>query len=66
MRKKCCFHKKKGDECIFPVASGLRIPKTHFWREQTVRSEDLSGELHGEPGVSQPTESTDDVVRERD
>ena len=30
-------------------------------REQLARREDLSGELQGEPGASQPTESTDDA-----
>ena len=35
-------------------------------REPTVRSEDCSGELHGEPGESQPTESTDDADARRD
>ena len=30
-------------------------------QEQTVRSEDFSGELQGEPGESQPTETTDDA-----
>ena len=34
-----------------------RIPRTHsVRREQTVRSEDLSGELQGKLGESQPTE----------
>ena len=35
-------------------------------REQTVRSEDLSGELQGEPGEPQPTESTDDAEARAD
>ena len=35
-------------------------------REQTVRSEDLSRELQGEPGESQPTESTDNTEARRD
>ena len=35
-------------------------------REQTVSSEDFSGELQGEPGESQPTESTDDVEARSD
>ena len=36
----------------------VREPTLRRW--QTVRSEDSSGELQGEPGESQPTESTDD------
>ena len=36
------------------------MPKLTRRREQTVRTEDLSGELQGEPEGSQPTESTDD------
>ena len=35
-------------------------------REQTVRSEDLSGELQGEPGEPQPTESKDDAEARAD
>ena len=34
--------------------------------EQTVRSEDLSGKLQGEPGESQPTEPTDDAEARAD
>ena len=34
---------------------------THSEREPTVRSEDFSRELQGEPGGPQPTESTDDA-----
>ena len=58
---------QKRDEFIFPAADGtaklsgrdceFREPTRR--REQTVRSEDFSGELQGEPGESQPTESTD-------
>ena len=35
-------------------------------REQTVRSEALSGELQGEPEEPQPTESTDDAEARAD
>ena len=35
-------------------------------RERTVRSEDFSGELEGERGESQPTESTDDAEARAD
>ena len=35
--------------------------RDYEFQEPTVRSEDLSGELLGEPGVSQPTETTDDA-----
>ena len=51
---------QKGEEFIFPVADGtvklsgrayeFREPTP--WREQTVRSEELSGGLQGEPGKS--------------
>ena len=57
------------EEFIFPVADGtaklserdneFREPTRR--REQTVRSEDLSGGLQGEPVESQPTESKDDA-----
>ena len=40
----------------------LRIPRTHSKAEQTLKIEDLSGQLHDEPGEeSQPTETTDDA-----
>ena len=35
-------------------------------REHPVGSEDLSGELQGEPGESQPTDTTDDAEAQRD
>ena len=64
----------KGDQFIFPVAAGaaklsvrdfeIREPTPR--REQTVRSEDFSEELQGEPGRSQPTESTDDAEARAD
>ena len=60
--------RQKDDEFIFPVADGtaklsggdyeFREPTAR--REQTVRSDDLSGELQREQGESQPTESTDE------
>ena len=60
---------QKGDEFIFPVADGTakfsgrdyEFREPTLRREQTVRSEDFSGDLQGEPGESQPTESTDDA-----
>ena len=61
--KKYCSD-RKDDEFIFPTADGtaklsgrddeFRVPT--LWREPTVRSEDLSGEIQGESGESQPTE----------
>ena len=60
---------KNDDEFVFPLADGtsklsgrdheFRVP-TLRW-EQPVRSEDLSGEIHGESGESQPAEPTDDA-----
>ena len=43
---------RKGEEFIFPVAHGTaKLSGRDFeFREQTVRSEDFSGELQGEPG----------------
>ena len=43
------------------VRERQRIPRTILKREPTVWSEDLSRDLHGEPGESQLTESTDDA-----
>ena len=65
---------QKGDEFIFPVADGTaKLPgKDHEFREptlrreRTVRSEDFRGELQGELGESQPTESTDDAEARAD
>ena len=65
---------EKGDEFIFPVADGTaRLSGRDYEfrpltprREQTVRSEDFSGELQGESGESQPTESTDDAEARAD
>ena len=59
---------------IFPVAEGtaklsgkeheFRVPTPR--REQLARSEDLSGEIQGESGESQPAESTDDAEARAD
>ena len=69
MKAKEVLISQEGDEFIFPATDGtakmsgrdheLREPT--LWREQTVRSEDFSGELQGELEESQPTESTDDA-----
>ena len=66
--------REKDDEFIFPVADGtaklsgrdyeFREPTPRL--EQLVRSEDFSRERHGEPGESQPTESTDDAEAWKD
>ena len=68
-RQRSVDHTQKDDEFIFPVADGtaelsgrdceFRVP-TLKW-ETSVRSEDLSGELQGKPGESQPAETTDDA-----
>ena len=60
----------KGEDFIFPFADGTakvsgrdyKIREPTLRRERTVRSEDLSGE----PGESQPTESTDDAEAHAD
>ena len=66
---------QKDDEFIFLVADGTaklsRRETTNSEnplkrREPTVRSEDFSRKLHGEPGESQPTESTDDAEAHAD
>ena len=62
------------NEFIFPVADGTaKLPgRDHEFREptvrreQTVRSEDFSEQLQGEPGESQPTESRDDAEARAD
>ena len=59
---------QKGEEFIFPVADGAAklsgrhhgFPEPTLRWEQTERSEDLSGELQGDTGEPQPTESKDD------
>ena len=65
---------KKGDEFIFPVSDGsaklsrrdCEIREPTLRREQTVRSEDFSGDLQVESGDSRPTESTDDAEARAD
>ena len=59
---------QKGEEFVFPKADGTaKLPGRYnefreptLRREQTVGSEDHSGELQGESDEPQPTESTDD------
>ena len=49
------------------VRDRLRIPRTPTQRrEQTARSEDLSGELQGEREGPQPTKSKDDAEARKD
>ena len=63
-----------GDEFIFPVADGraklserdYEFREPTLSREPTVRNEDFSRELRGEPGESQPTESRDDAEARKD
>ena len=62
---------QKGDEVIFPVADGTAklSGRDYDVREPTLRreqTENLSGELQGEPGESQPTESTNDAEARAD
>ena len=65
---------QKGEEFIFPVADGTaklsgrdrELPEPTLWRERTVRSEDLSGELQGEPEGPQPTETKHDAAARED
>ena len=65
---------RQDDEFIFPFADGTaKLSSTDYEfreptrrREPTVRSEDFSRELHGVPGESQPTESTDDAEARAD
>ena len=60
---------QKGEEFMFPIADGAaklsgrdyEFREPTLRREQAVRSEDLSGELQGELGEPQPTESKDDA-----
>ena len=64
----------KGDEFKFPVADGTAklsgrdydFRASTLRREPIVRSEDFSGELQGDSGESQPTESTDDAEARAD
>ena len=61
-------------EVLFPVADGTaklsgrdcEFRETHSKAETTARSEDFSRELHGEPGESQPTETTYDAEARAD
>ena len=65
---------QKEEDIIFPVADGtarlsgrdygFREPTPR--QEPTARSEDFSREVHGEPGESQPTETTDDAEARAD
>ena len=65
---------QKGEEFIFPIADGTaklsgrdyEFREPTLRREQTVRSEDISGEFLGEPEEAQPTESTDDAEARAD
>ena len=65
---------KKGDEFIFPIADGTaklsgrdyEFREPTLRREQIARNEDFGGELQGESGESQPTESTDDAEARAD
>ena len=65
---------QKGDDVKFPVADGTAklsgrdydVREPTLRREQTVRSKNLCGELQGEPGESQPTESTNDAEARAD
>ena len=67
--------KQKRDQFIFTIAEGTaklsgrdyEFRKPTPRREQTVKSEDCSGELEeGEPGESPPAESTDDAEARAD
>ena len=65
---------QKEEEFIFPIADGTAklLGRDYEFREptqrqaQTVRSEDLSGELLGEPEEPQPTESRHDAEARKD
>ena len=65
---------EKGDNFVLPIADGTAklLGRDHEFREsdlrqeQPVRSEDLSGELQGEPEGFQPTESRGDDEARRD
>ena len=66
--------RQEGEEFIFPVAdcTAKLSVRDYDFREstlrwgQTVRSEDVSGELQSEPGESQSRESTDDAEARAD
>ena len=65
---------QRSEDFIFPIADGTakfsgrdhKFREPTVWREQPVRSEDLSGELQDEAGESQRTESTDDAEARAD
>ena len=65
---------QSGEHLKFPVEDGTAnlSGKDHEFREptqkreQTVKSEDLSGELQGKPREPQPTESKDDAEARAD
>ena len=65
---------QKENEFIFPVPDGTtklsgrdhEFREPTLWREQPVGSEDLSGELQGEPEGPQQTESKNDAEAQRD
>ena len=66
--------RQKDDEFIFPIAdrTAKLSGRNHEFREPTlsrkttVRIEDLREDLQGEPGESQPTETTDDAEARAD
>ena len=65
-RKGSIDQTKKDDEFIFQMTDGTatlsgRDQYPLLRQEPTVRSEDLSGEIQGEPEDSPPTQSTDDA-----
>ena len=65
---------QKGEHCIFPIAHGATklLGREHEFREpalrqeQPVGSEDLSGELQGEPEGLRPTERQNDAEERND
>ena len=64
-KKKCFFLICRWYSKI--VRKRPRLPRTHSKAGTICReSEDLNGELHGEPGESQPTEHTDDAEARAD
>ena len=64
----------KNEEFKFPIADGTAklSERDHAFRESALRqeqlvgSEDLSGELQGEPEGFQPTETRDDAEAQKD
>ena len=65
---------QKGQEFLLSTADGTEklsgrdneFPEPTLWREPTVTSEDLSGDIQGESGESQLAEPTDDAEVRRD